>query len=252
MFKIFKAFSKISSINYSFTSNISVRLFDKVLIHSFKRNYTESNNLTGNIMNFVPITVNNIRDNKGSRILKTRLGRGPGTGRGKTSGRGHKGFTARTGNPNRHFEGGQTSISRRFPKHGFRNKAFRENFSYINIDKILYLITKKRIDPSKPITIKEIFNAGGVSKVKEGIKLLSRGSEQLEKLPPLNIEVSSASQRAIDEIKKYGGTVTCIYKTPLTLRYLTKPHKFISEIMDSVPPFKKVTRLSHLEDKGAM
>jgi large subunit ribosomal protein L15 len=197
------------------------------------------------------VNANNIKDNLGARKPKTRLGRGPGSGKGKTSGRGHKGYTARTGEPHRHFEGGQTPISRRLPKHGFRRTWARENFSYINIDKIIYLIQKKRLDSKKTITIKDIFYAGGISKLKNGVKLLGRGVEKLSEVPPLNFEISSASKEVIDSIKKHGGSVTCIHRTKLTLRYHTKPHKFIQKPLDPVAKFKKAIRIQHLEEKGA-
>jgi large subunit ribosomal protein L15 len=197
------------------------------------------------------MTLKTIKDNKGARILKTKLGRGPGSGKGKTSARGHKGYKARVGNVNRHYEGGSTPITRRLPKHGFRHVTGREHFSYLNIDKILYLINKGRLDATKPITIRELFWAGAVSKVREGIKLLSKGVEDLKHYPPLNFEVSSASQTVIDELKKHGGSVNIVYRTEKTVAYQTKPWKFIREPIEPIPKFKKVVRLLHFEEKGA-
>jgi len=201
---------------------------------------------------YVPITVLNIKDNKGARFAKTKLGRGPGSGKGKTAGRGHKGFKAHVGNPNRHYEGGQVPITRRLPKHGFRRNAIKLRHSYINLDKIYYLIQKGRINPKEPITGKHILWSGGVSKIVDGVKILSRGCEYLKDLPPLHLEVSSASERAIEEIKKHGGTVTCVYKNKLTLRAQAKPWKFYKPLLDPTPRYKMVKKLLTLEDKGAM
>lgn len=199
------------------------------------------------------VNFNNISDNSGARKEKKRVGRGPGSGLGKTSGRGMKGMKARTGGKvNSKLEGGQTNIMRRLPKRGFNNKGFLERFAYINISQIIYCINKGKIDPNKKITIRDIFEAGAVSKVKYGLKLLGRGGENLDKYPPLNLEISSASKQAIDIIKKHGGTVTCVYRTNLTLRHHLKPYKFYKKVLDPVPPFRKTKKLLALEEKGAM
>jgi large subunit ribosomal protein L15 len=198
------------------------------------------------------IRQSNIKDNYGARMRSTRLGRGPGSSKGKTSGRGHKGYMARTGNAARHFEGGQTPMTRRLPKHGFSRNGIKDKLVYINIDKIVYLINKKRIDPTKPITIKEIFYAGGISKTLDGVKLLGRGAHLLKSLPPLNIEVSFASKDAIDQIKENGGNVTCKYRTALLLKYLIKPFKFHKELTTPYPPFTEVKKILNEENKGAM
>jgi large subunit ribosomal protein L15 len=197
---------------------------------------------------YEPITFRNIRDNQGARKPKIKLGRGPGSGKGKTSGRGHKGYKARNGNVARHFEGGSTPITRRLPKFGFRTKGLFYN--YINLDKIAYYIKKGQLDATKPITMRELCWSGAVSKAKNGIKVLSRGAECLSDVPPLHLEVSQASQRVIDEVKKHGGSVKFIYKTPLTIKALTKPWKFIRTPIDPVPPFKKVKKLLKQEEKG--
>jgi large subunit ribosomal protein L15 len=197
------------------------------------------------------ISLNNIQDNCGARIVKTRVGRGPGSSKGKTSGRGHKGYKARTGNPHRHFEGGQTPLDRRLPKHGFRRRLIKENYAYINLEKLIYLIAKKRLNPEKPITIKDIFLAGGISKLRDGIKVLSRGHTKLSQIPPLHLEVSSASKNCIDEVKKAGGSITCIYRTPIGVERHAKFYKFRREYLEAVPKYKTVLKLMNLEDKGA-
>jgi large subunit ribosomal protein L15 len=110
---------------------------------------------------------------------------------------------------------------------------------------------KGRIDASKPITMRELCWSGAITKIRGGVKLLSRGSEDLKDLPPLHLELSSASQRAIDEIKNNGGSVTIVYKTPTTLKAMIKPWKFIRSPLDPVPKFKKVKKLLSYESKGA-
>jgi len=251
-------------LSLRFSSNLNTKFLLNLPKFSFCSNSNLSNdsglnissiqnmtNRTSEISLYEPLTVYNLRDNKGARIPRTRWGRGPGSGKGKTCGRGHKGYKARVGNVNRHYEGGQTPITRRLPKHGFRRLGGREDYNYINLDRIVYLILKGRLDATKKITIRELFWSGGISKMKKGLKLLSRGSENLKDLPPLNLEVSSASKRAIEEIKNCGGSVTCSHSTPETLLYLCKPWKVLRKPLDPVPKFKKVMKLLRQEEKGA-
>ena len=202
-----------------------------------------SQNLSA-IKKFVNINGTNLKDNPGAKKLKRRLGRGPGSSKGKTSARGHK----IRGEPYRHFEGGQTNVFRRLPKHGFRSKKFKDEFSCINIQKILYLIHKGRLDASKPISVKEIFYAGGVSKVVDGIKLLSRGSENLGMFPKLDLIVQSATEKAIKAIKDNGGSLTIAHGTRLYNRYLVKPAKFNKELVEPYPSFKRVRRMLNLKE----
>jgi len=250
MFKIVNS----KSFKYCLSTNLfNIATFSKNLIKisNLKFNTFDNIKIVNNNNVFQPITLVNLKSNPGSRIVKTRVGRGPGSGKAKTSGRGHKGYKAHVGNVRRHYEGGQTPITRRLPKHGFRrNQRIKELYNYINLEKIIYLVLKGRIDPSKVITIRDLYWSGGISKLKKGLKLLSRGSEKLSEVPPLNIEVSSASQKAIDEIKKHGGSISSVYRTELTLRYHVKPWKFMRAPMDPVPPFKKTIRLMNLQDKG--
>jgi large subunit ribosomal protein L15 len=214
---------------------------------------TINQNYDFNEDNVIPfIRHSNIKDNYGARMRSVRVGRGPGSSKGKTSTRGHKGYMARTGNAARHFEGGQTPMTRRIPKHGFSTKGIKQKLTYINIEKIAYLISKKRIDPTKPITIKELFYSGGINKTLEGVKLLGRGSDKLKELPPLNIEVSYASKEAIEHIKAAGGSVICKYRTALLLKYLIKPYKFHKELTTPYPPVDQVKKMLNEEKKGAM
>lgn len=155
-----------------------------------------------------------------------RLGRGPGSGKGKTAGRGHKGQKARSGNgAPRGFEGGQTPISRLFPKRGFNNHG-EEILSPLNLDSLQSWIKQGRIDPSKPITMKHILDSRVIHGIKDGVKLLARGKERFTS--PITIDVTKASAEAIAAVEARGGTVTCTYRTRLSLRALLKPHLFDS------------------------
>lgn len=201
---------------------------------------------------YIPLNPGNISDNYGARVLKNRLGRGPGSGKGKTAGRGHKGYTGRTGEPARHLIGGATPYSRRIPKFGFNRKGLLEKISYINLTRIYYLIKKNRIDPSKTITIKDLFKAGGITKVGDGVKLLGGGKNFINQFGPLNIEVSYATKEAIDAVKSAGGSVSVVYRTPLYLKSILKPYKFKQDLKLPNPPYKKVKKLLIEEKKGAM
>jgi large subunit ribosomal protein L15 len=194
------------------------------------------------------INARNLSDNKGARKTRRRVGRGPGSSKGKTGGKGHMIYRVTY----RHLIGGTTNHMRRLPKHGFRNKNVQDKFAYINIHKILYLIHKGRIDPTKPIGIKEIFYAGGVSKIEDGVKVLNRGSEHLKNFPALNLNVNSITEKALNAIKENGGSVTISHGTPLYNRYLLKPAKFNKDLNEPYPNFKKTRRMLRLRDKGAM
>lgn len=252
----------LRSISNSFLNKIFINQSSNNFLSLSKKHFTiidVSSNASTNFSNFnsqnlssvkkfVGLDVTNIQDNFGAKKVKRRLGRGPGSSKGKTSARGHK----IRGEPYRHFEGGQTNVFRRLPKHGFRTKKFKDDFACINIQKILYLIHKGRIDPSKPIGVKEIFYAGGVSKVVDGIKLLSRGAENLKMFPKLDLIVQSATEKSIQALKDNGGSVTIAHGTRLYNRYLVKPAKFTKELVEPYPSFKRVRRMLNLKEKGAL
>ncbi|KAI9176149.1 YmL10 [Blastocladiella emersonii ATCC 22665] len=172
-----------------------------------------------------PVTLSNISDNMGSVKTKCRIGRGNGSGRGGTSGRGHKGQKARrgTGKPRLGFEGGQTPLMKRIPKRGFKN-IHGKDLGKVNLDKLQRWIEVGRIDPSKPITMKELYDARLIHSIKDGVKLLGDGAAYLR--TPIHIEVTQASKTAIEAVEKLGGKVVCVYYNKLGLRALVKPHKF--------------------------
>jgi large subunit ribosomal protein L15 len=150
------------------------------------------------------VELNNLRDNPGSRLKFKRLGRGIGSGKGKTSGKGHKGQSAREGVALNGFEGGQLPIYRRLPKRGFKN-IFRKEYAPVNIGSIVKAIGLGKIDGAQPITEAVLKDAGLMrgSKV-EGVRLLATG----EVSQALHITVCGASVSAIAAIEAAGGTVT--------------------------------------------
>jgi large subunit ribosomal protein L15 len=151
--------------------------------------------------------LNEIRDNKEATKNRKRIGRGIGSGTGKTSGQGHKGQKARSGVAIKGFEGGQMPIHRRLPKRGFTN-IFRTTYTEINIDKIESLIKDKKIDPANIINAEQLFKVGLIKKMDEKIKLLGKG----ELISKINIEVSASSVSAKAHVEKIGGTVLIFNK----------------------------------------
>jgi large subunit ribosomal protein L15 len=146
--------------------------------------------------------LNDIADKAGSRKSRMRVGRGIGSGKGKTAGRGGKGQTARSGVRIKGFEGGQMPIHRRLPKRGFNN-IFRLDFAEINLDRLQDAIDAKLIDVNETITVESLVKAKVVRRPKAGMRLLGRGEIKAK----LNIEVHGASKTAIAAIEKAGGTV---------------------------------------------
>ena len=144
--------------------------------------------------------LNELAPNPGSRHAPKRVGRGIGSGKGKTAGRGHKGQRARAGSATRTFEGGQMPIYRRLPKRGFNN-PFRKVYVPLNLDRLQAAVDAGRLDPAQPVDLAALRAAGLVSKRRDGIRLLARG----ELSAPLTIEVDSASRAAIAAVEKAGG-----------------------------------------------
>ncbi|XP_057308589.1 50S ribosomal protein L15-like [Hydractinia symbiolongicarpus] len=171
------------------------------------------------------VGVNNIRDFKGAFKKKKRVGRGPGSGKGKTAGKGHKGQGQRGTLPRIGFEGGQTPFYRLVPKHGFTNKRFKKEYNPVHLNTIQYFIDSKRIDPDEKITMETLWKSGAVSgRIKDGVKLLGAGCTWFD--GTINIEVSRASQNAIQAVERNGGRVKCVYHDRIALRALLKPEKY--------------------------
>ena len=146
--------------------------------------------------------LNDIRDNAGARKSKMRVGRGIGSGKGKTSGRGGKGQTARSGVRIKGFEGGQMPMHRRLPKRGFNN-IFRLDFAEINLDRLQEAIDNKLVNASETVTVETLVKAGVLRRAKDGLRLLGRGEIKTK----LTIEAHGASKSAIAAVEKAGGSV---------------------------------------------
>ncbi|WP_024509027.1 50S ribosomal protein L15 [Bradyrhizobium sp. ARR65] len=143
-----------------------------------------------------------IADNAGSRKKRMRVGRGIGSGKGKTSGRGGKGQTARSGVRIKGFEGGQMPLHRRLPKRGFNN-VFRVEYAEVNLDRIQQAIDAKQLDAGSVINAEALVKAGVLRRAKAGLRLLGRGEIKSK----VNVEVHGASKSAIAAVEKAGGTV---------------------------------------------
>jgi large subunit ribosomal protein L15 len=146
--------------------------------------------------------LSDIADNAGSRKKRMRVGRGIGSGKGKTSGRGGKGQTARSGVRIKGFEGGQMPIHRRLPKRGFNN-IFKLDFAEINLDRLQEAIDAKTIDAGSTITAESLVKSGVLRRAKDGVRLLGRGELKAK----VAIEVHGASKSAIEAVEKAGGTI---------------------------------------------
>jgi large subunit ribosomal protein L15 len=146
--------------------------------------------------------LSDIADNAGSRKKRMRVGRGIGSGKGKTSGRGGKGQTARSGVRIKGFEGGQMPLHRRLPKRGFNN-VFRVEYAEVNLDRIQQALDAKTLDAGSVINAESLVKAGVLRRAKGGVRLLGRGEIKAK----VNIEVYGASKSAVEAVEKAGGSV---------------------------------------------
>jgi len=147
--------------------------------------------------------LNEIRDNPGAHYRAKRVGRGIGSGKGKTSGRGGKGQTARSGVAINGFEGGQTPLHRRLPKRGFNNKIFQKDYKVVNLGRLQQALDAKRLVAGDTIDGKALVVAGVLRRAGDGVRLLAKG----ELKTAITIEVAGASQAAIAAVEKAGGKV---------------------------------------------
>src|SRR5471032_1647055 len=148
--------------------------------------------------------LNDIIDNEGAHYRYKRVGRGIGSGKGKTSGRGGKGQTARTGVALNGFEGGQTPLHRRLPKRGFTNAPFRKEFHEVNLGRLQEAVESGRLKADAAVDGAALVAAGLLRRVRHGIRLLAKG----EIKTALMITVAGASKAAIAAVERAGGTVT--------------------------------------------
>ena len=146
--------------------------------------------------------LNEITDNPGSSKKRMRIGRGIGSGKGKTGGRGVKGQKARTGVRVKGFEGGQMPLHRRLPKRGFWN-PFSTDYNEVNLGRIQQAVDAGKLEAGAVVTIETLIAAGVCTKARDGVKILGQG----ELTAKLSFEVAAASKSASAAIEKAGGSV---------------------------------------------
>jgi len=149
--------------------------------------------------------LNEIRDNPGARKPRTRVGRGIGSGKGKTAGRGVKGQKSRSGVAVRAFEGGQMPLHMRMPKRGF-NSPNRGRFAELNIGVLQAAIDDKKLDAKKTINGEALVDAGVLTRVRDGVRLLAKGELKTK----VSLEVAYATKAALAAVEAAGGSVTVI------------------------------------------
>jgi large subunit ribosomal protein L15 len=150
--------------------------------------------------------LNEIADNAGSRKGRMRVGRGIGSGKGKTAGRGVKGQKARPGVAVKGFEGGQMPLHRRLPKRGFKNTPFAKKLNEINLDRVQAAIDAGKLDAKKKVDGAALKAAGVVRKAKDGVRLLANG----ELKAAVTFEIEGASKAAAAAVEKAGGSVKIV------------------------------------------
>jgi len=156
--------------------------------------------------------LNEINDNPGSLKSRRRVGRGIGSSKGKTGGRGVKGQKSRSGVAINGFEGGQMPIFRRLPKRGFSNAMFTTDLKIVSVGTLQKAIDDKKIDGKATITVEMLVEAGVLRRAGDGVRILSDGELKAK----LTCEVAGASKAAIEKIEKAGGTVKVFEKVVYT------------------------------------
>ncbi|UUP19405.1 50S ribosomal protein L15 [Nitratireductor thuwali] len=146
--------------------------------------------------------LNELRDNEGATHSRKRLGRGIGSGTGKTGGRGVKGQKSRSGVAIKGFEGGQMPLYRRLPKRGFKN-IFSKNFNEVPVSRIQAAIDAKKLDAGQTIDGAALAKAGVIRRVKDGVRVLGNGDISAKVV----LDVAGATKSAIEKIEKAGGSV---------------------------------------------
>ena len=149
--------------------------------------------------------LNDLRDNPGSVKDRTRVGRGIGSGKGKTGGRGVKGQKSRSGVAIKGFEGGQMPLHRRLPKRGFTN-IFAKDFNIVSLGRVQVALDEGKLDAKASITVEALKAAGIVKRVKDGVRLLADG----ELKAAVTFEVAGASKTAVAAVEKAGGKVVIL------------------------------------------
>ena len=153
--------------------------------------------------------LNQISDRPGARKASRRLGRGIGSGRGKTAGHGHKGQKARSGVAIKGFEGGQMPLDRRLPKRGFKN-IFRLRYVIVNLGRLQAAVDTGKLDAKKPVDQAVLTAAGVITNPRDGIRVLAKGELKAK----LNITAAGASKAAVAAVERAGGSL--VLSAPVT------------------------------------
>jgi large subunit ribosomal protein L15 len=146
--------------------------------------------------------LNEIQDKEGATKSRKRVGRGIGSGKGKTAGRGVKGQKSRSGVAVNGFEGGQMAIYRRLPKRGFKN-IFAKDYNIVSVGRIQQAVDAGKLDSKSEINAVSLVEAGVIRRAKDGVRVLGDGELKAK----LTLDVAGASKSAIEKIEKAGGTV---------------------------------------------
>ena len=157
--------------------------------------------------------LNEISDNDGATKNRMRVGRGIGSGKGKTAGRGVKGQKARTGVSIKGFEGGQMPLHRRLPKRGFNN-IHAADLNEVNVGRVQEAIDAGKLDKAATVTVEALVAAGIIARPRDGVKLLGVG----ELTAKLAFEVTRASKSAVEAVEKAGGSVSVVYAASVSTR----------------------------------
>ncbi len=147
--------------------------------------------------------LNELRDNPGATKRKKRVGRGPGSGMGKTAGRGIKGQKSRSGVAIKGYEGGQMPLYQRLPKRGF-NKPNRKKYAVVNLGLIQKFVDAKKLDAKSAITEDVLVESGVVRRKLDGVRILAKGEISTK----LTLEVTGASKSAVEAVEQAGGSLT--------------------------------------------
>jgi large subunit ribosomal protein L15 len=150
--------------------------------------------------------LSDIADNAGSRKKRMRVGRGIGSGKGKTAGRGGKGQTARSGVRIKGFEGGQMPLHRRLPKRGFKNTPFARKLCEVNLDRVQQAVDAGKLETGATVDVAALVKAGVLRRAREGVRLLGMGELKAK----LAFSVWGASKSAVAAVEKAGGSVTIL------------------------------------------
>ncbi len=153
--------------------------------------------------------LNQIKPKEGSVKTAMRVGRGIGSGKGKTCGVGVKGQKARSGVAIKGFEGGQMPLARRLPKFGFNNKNFRTHYVEINLGRLQKAIDAKKLDAKKEVTEEALIEAGVIRRKLDGVKLIASGEIKTK----IDLKISATTQGAKAAVEKAGGSIAIIDKS---------------------------------------